>query len=81
MDRSDRPREGNSCEVIGAVEYWTVRRAHGIEFKGEELAMERMVYGSAAMQTVLCSTRPQMATFPPRSFEPASPRWKEGRAL
>lgn len=54
-----------------------------IGFKLDEgenrLVMERMVYGGAAVQTVICLTRPQMATIPPRTFEPASKQaGKEG---
>ncbi|BAF58198.1 electron transfer flavoprotein, alpha subunit [Pelotomaculum thermopropionicum SI] len=43
----------------------------------KQLIMERMLYGGAAVQTVVCSGRPQMATIPPRTFEPAAPQ--EGR--
>ena len=51
----------------------------GIELdKGSQLlGMERMAYGGAAIQTVQCTMRPQMATIPPRTFEPALP--EEGR--
>ena len=35
------------------------------------LEMERLAYGGAAIQKVTCSTRPVMATIPPRTFEPA----------
>lgn len=41
------------------------------------LIMERMIYGGAAVQTVVCNTRPQMAAIPPRTFEPAP--LQEGR--
>jgi len=37
------------------------------------LLMERMAFGGAAIQTVCCATRPQMATVPPRTFERAEP--------
>ena len=51
----------------------------GIELdSGKQLlGMERMAYGGAAIQTVHCTMRPQMATIPPRTFEPAVP--EEGR--
>jgi len=49
----------------------------GIGFDGENLVMDRLVYGGAAVQKVLCTGRPQMATVQPRSFEPALP--VEGR--
>ena len=36
------------------------------------LRMERLVFGGAAVQSVICATRPQMATIVPRTFEPAT---------
>ncbi|MGR6836849.1 electron transfer flavoprotein subunit alpha/FixB family protein [Syntrophomonas erecta] len=39
------------------------------------LEMERLVFGGAGLQKVECLTRPQMATIPIRTFEPAE---KEG---
>lgn len=41
------------------------------------LVMERLAYGGAAVQKVICTTRPAMATIPPRTYEPAMP--EEGR--
>ncbi len=41
------------------------------------LIMERLIYGGAAVQRVSISTRPQMATIPPRLFSPAA--IQEGR--
>ncbi len=45
----------------------------GIELGGGEqlLGMERMAYGGAAIQRVHCTMRPQMATVPPRTFDPS----------
>jgi len=37
------------------------------------LMMERLVFGGAAVQTVTCPTRPQMATIAPRTFAAATP--------
>jgi electron transfer flavoprotein alpha subunit len=34
--------------------------------------MERLAYGGAAVQKVVCSTRPAMATIPPRTYDPAA---------
>lgn len=34
--------------------------------------MERLAYGGAAVQKVICTTRPAMATIPPRTYEPAA---------
>lgn len=39
----------------------------------KQLIMERMLFGGAAVQTVVCASRPQMATIPPRTFEQAPP--------
>jgi len=49
------------------------------KFDGERktLIMERLAYGGAAVQKVVCSTRPVMATIPPKAFEPAA--HEEGR--
>lgn len=49
-----------------------------IDATGESVVMERLVYGGAAVQSVRCTTRPAMATVPPRTFDPAPAR--EGRA-
>lgn len=35
------------------------------------LVMERLMYGGAGVQRVVCTTRPQMATIAARAFEPA----------
>ena len=37
------------------------------------LVMERLTYGGAAVQKVICSARPAMATIPPRTYEAAMP--------
>jgi electron transfer flavoprotein alpha subunit len=42
-----------------------------LKLEGNSLVMERLVYGGAAVQTVTCKTRPQMATIAPRTFAPA----------
>ncbi len=39
----------------------------------KKLVMERLVFGGAAVQTLTCLTRPQMATIAPRTFAPATP--------
>lgn len=39
----------------------------------KQLVMERMLFGGAAVQTVMCPTRPQMASIPLRTFEQAVP--------
>ena len=37
------------------------------------LVMERLAYGGAAVQKVICAARPAMATILPRTYEPAMP--------
>ncbi len=43
----------------------------------KRLEMERMIYGGVGVQTVASTSKPQMATIPPRTFSPGSPL--EGR--
>lgn len=45
--------------------------------ESKSLVMERLAYGGAAVQKVTCTTRPAMATIPPRTYEQAVS--KEGR--
>lgn len=47
-----------------------------LAFKSGEgrVEMQRLMYGGAAVQTVVCKTRPWMATIPAKSYAPASPR-------
>lgn len=37
------------------------------------IEMERLAYGGAAVQKMICLTRPVMATIPPRTYDPAKP--------
>jgi electron transfer flavoprotein alpha subunit len=46
----------------------------GFKVDGGKLLMDRMVYGGTGIQTVACTTTPQMATIPPRTFEKAAPK-------
>jgi len=44
------------------------------------LVMDRLIYGGKAVQKIVCSTRPQMATIPARTFEQAPlQEGKEGK--
>ena len=45
----------------------------GFELDKEKklLRMERLLFGGLAVQTVVCTTRPQMAAISPRVFDPA----------
>ncbi len=47
----------------------------GFEIDREKrlLVMHRLLFGGLAVQKVVCAARPQMATIPPRTFEPAAP--------
>jgi electron transfer flavoprotein alpha subunit len=49
----------------------------GFDEEKKLLRMERLVFGGAAVQSLICTTRPQMATIPSRTFEPAAAQ--EGR--
>jgi electron transfer flavoprotein alpha subunit len=49
----------------------------GFDRERKLLRMERLVFGGAAVQSLICTTRPQMATIPPRTFDPAA--IQEGR--
>jgi len=42
-----------------------------LDENGKTLEMERLAFGGAAVQKVICPTRPVMVTIPPRTFEPA----------
>ena len=44
----------------------------------KDVVMERLAHGGAAVQKVVCRTRPVMATIPPGAFEPAAV--EEGRS-
>jgi len=49
----------------------------GFDEVNKTLVMERLAYGGAAVQKVICTTRPVMATIPPRTYEAAMA--EEGR--
>lgn len=40
--------------------------------KDNQLEMKRVIYGGAAIQTLICKTRPQMATIPVHTFIPVT---------
>ena len=61
-----------ACELAARLE--TGLCSNCIALHREEdgtIVMERLAYGGAAVQQVSCSTRPVMATIPPRTFAPA----------
>ncbi len=42
-----------------------------LDLENRLLQMERLLFGGLAVQKVVCTTRPQMATVSPRTFDPA----------
>ena len=42
----------------------------------KKFIMERLAYGGAGIQKITCTTRPAMATIPPKTFEAAAPAQK-----
>ena len=70
------PRGKNMAALIAArLNVGLVSSCTVIDFdKGSKtLVMERLAYGGAAVQKVICSTRPAMATIPPRTYDTAMP--------
>ena len=61
--------ETGLCSSCTAMKYDPEKKA---------LKMERLAYGGAAVQTVICPTRPVMATIPPGTYDPAAV--EEGRS-
>jgi len=56
--------------------------AFALDQEKKLLVMERMIYGGKAVQKVVCTTRPQMATIPARTFELAPlQEAKEGKII
>jgi electron transfer flavoprotein alpha subunit len=51
------------CSECSSIEYLPDKKV---------LQMRRLMYGGAAVQTLICTTRPQMATIAPRTFSPAA---------
>jgi len=48
--------------------------ALGLDEERRMLVGDRPSYGGILVSTEICTTRPQIATVPPRAFEPATPR-------
>jgi electron transfer flavoprotein alpha subunit len=70
------PRGKNMAALLAArLNVGLVSSCTVIDFdKGSKtLVMERLAYGGAAVQKVICSTRPAMATIPPRTYDTAMP--------
>jgi electron transfer flavoprotein alpha subunit len=48
-----------------------------LDSAAKTLKMDRLIFGGAGVQTVVCTQSPQIATVPPKTFEPALP--EQGR--
>jgi len=64
-----------AARLASALQTGLVSECNNFELRedGKTLEMQRVIYGGAAVQTVCCLTRPQMATVPPRCFAKALP--------
>ncbi|MGZ6226003.1 MAG: electron transfer flavoprotein subunit alpha/FixB family protein [Syntrophales bacterium] len=70
------PRGKNMAALIAArLDAGLVSSCTDIAFDegSKTLMMERLAYGGAAVQKVICSASPAMATIPPRTYEAAMP--------
>jgi electron transfer flavoprotein alpha subunit len=77
---SATPRGKNMAALLAArLNVGLVSSCTQIDYDegSKTLVMERLAYGGAAVQKVVCSARPAMATIPPRTYETAMP--KSGR--
>ncbi len=73
---SATPRGKNMAAQLAArLNVGLVSSCTEIDFDegSKTLLMERLAYGGAALQKVICSARPAMATIPPRTYETAMP--------
>ncbi len=73
---SATPRGKNMAALLAArLNAGLVSSCTQIDYDEESktLVMERLAYGGAAVQKVICSARPAMATIPPRTYEAAMP--------
>ena len=70
------PRGKNMAALIAArLNVGLVSSCTEIDFDegNKTLVMERLAYGGAAVQKVICTASPAMATIPPRTYEAAMP--------
>jgi len=70
------PRGKNMAALIASrLNAGLVSACVAIDFDEKEnsFVMERLIYGGAGLQKVTCSTRPALATIPPKTFEAAKP--------
>lgn len=61
------------ARIAGRLNTGLCSNCIGFDFDTEKklLQMERLLFGGLAVQKVICTTRPQMATISPRTFDPA----------
>lgn len=62
-----------AARLAGRLDAGMASECQNLRWDGERnsLLAERLVYGGAGVQTVCCLGRPQIATVPPRTYEPA----------
>jgi electron transfer flavoprotein alpha subunit len=74
---SATPRGKNMAALLAArLNVGLVSSCTQIDYDepSKTLVMERLAYGGAAVQKVICSARPAMATIPPRTYDTAMPK-------
>ncbi|HET6460066.1 MAG TPA: electron transfer flavoprotein subunit alpha/FixB family protein [Syntrophales bacterium] len=70
------PRGKNMAALLASrLNAGLVSACVAIDFDEKEnsFVMARLIYGGAGLQKVTCSTRPALATIPPKTFEAAKP--------
>jgi electron transfer flavoprotein alpha subunit len=81
MGATKRGRE-LATRVATRLETGCVTNCTALDIDEEKrLLMSRMVYGGNAIATLTCSTKPQIATVPPKTFEKRKSETKEGKVV
>jgi electron transfer flavoprotein alpha subunit len=65
-----------AARIAAQLKTGLVSGCTGLKYEPAEkgIILERLIYGGAAVQTLVCKTRPIMATIAPRTFAPAEPQ-------
>ena len=73
---STRRGKDIAARVAARLETGVITDCVALSLDGEKrlLVADRPSYGGILVSTEICTTRPQIATVPPRVFEPAAPR-------
>lgn len=61
-----------AARIANRLETGLCSNCIGLKLDGKTLVMERLAYGGAAVQKVVCECRPAMATVMPGTFNPAA---------